>query len=339
MKKFFICLLTCLLCMSFLTPVKAATIKISATSATIKVSKTKTLSIKNTKKTITWSSTNKKIAKVSSKGKVTAVKPGTCTIKAKVKGQAKIYKCKVKVIAWLSASSATLEAKKTKTLTMHGTTIKSCSSSAKSIVTVTKTSSTKAKLTAVKSGSATIKIVGKDGKTYKCSVKVKTSGLAAAPTSGSSMTNKEFINKIAPIVVKYKKKYGYGVPSAIIAQACLESAYGTSKKAQYHNYFGLKYRANRVTCASGKFTDTNKEQNADGTFVTVSTDWYQFASMDAGVEGYFQFISISTYSTARKKTDPEAFLTALKAAGYASDLSYVSKNMAVVNKWNLTQYD
>ena len=61
------------------------------------------------------------------------------------------------------------------------------------------------------------------------------------------MTQLEFIEKIAPLCVKFAKKYGYKVASPAIAQACLESGYGTSEKAKHHNYFGLKYRANRVT--------------------------------------------------------------------------------------------
>ena len=153
------------------------------------------------------------------------------------------------------------------------------------------------------------------------------------------MTNEEFIEAIAPIIQKYQKKYGYGVSSAIIAQACLESAYGTSNKAKYHNYFGLKYRANRVTCNSGTFTDASKEQKADGTYVDISTQWYKFDSMDKGVEGYFQFINISNYANARKATTPKAYLTALKDGGYATSLKYVDNLMNVIEKWNLTQYD
>lgn len=153
------------------------------------------------------------------------------------------------------------------------------------------------------------------------------------------MTNKEFIEAIAPLVQKHAKSYGYGVPSAIIAQACLESAYGTSGKAKYHNYFGMKYRAGRLTCDSGTFTDTSKEQKSDGSYIDISTKWYKFESMDKGVEGYFQFISISNYADARKKTTPEAYLTALKAGGYATSINYVKNLMAVIEKWNLTQYD
>ena len=53
------------------------------------------LKVKGTKAKVTWKSKNTGIAKVSKKGKVTAKKPGTTTIVAKVKG--KKYKCKVKV--------------------------------------------------------------------------------------------------------------------------------------------------------------------------------------------------------------------------------------------------
>ena len=65
------------------------------------------------------------------------------------------------------------------------------------------------------------------------------------------MTQEQFIAEIAKYVQKYAPQYGIAVCSPIIAQACLESAYGTSKKAKHHNYFGLKYRANRVTCNKG----------------------------------------------------------------------------------------
>lgn len=153
------------------------------------------------------------------------------------------------------------------------------------------------------------------------------------------MTNKEFIEAIAPLIQKHAKNYGYGVPSAIIAQACLESAYGTSNKAKYHNYFGLKYRSGRINCNSGTFSDDSKEQNADGTYKPITTQWYSFATMDKGVEGYFQFINISNYAEARKQTDPESYLTSLKSGGYATSINYVKNLMAVIDKWNLTQYD
>jgi len=152
-------------------------------------------------------------------------------------------------------------------------------------------------------------------------------------------TQTVFIEKIAPIVQKMTAWYGYGVPSAIIAQACLESAYGTSAKAKHHNYFGLKYRSGRVTCSSELFIDSSAEQLADGSYIQITDKWYGFSSMEAGVEGYLQFIKIDNYRAAREQTDPRRYLMALKEAGYATSKTYVDSVMSVVTKYDLTQYD
>ena len=148
----------------------------------------------------------------------------------------------------------------------------------------------------------------------------------------------DFINQIAPHVVAWRNFLGFGVPSAIIAQACIESGYGTSDKASYNNFFGLKYKKNRVTCNSGKFTSQSAEWVGDH-YVTIVTDWYTFADMHTGVQGYFQFISTGNYKTAMKATDPETYLTALKASGYATGPKYVENNIRVVNTYDLTKYD
>lgn len=152
-------------------------------------------------------------------------------------------------------------------------------------------------------------------------------------------TQTEFIERIAPIVQKMTAWYGYGVPSAIIGQACLESAYGTSAKAKHHNYFGLKYRSGRVTCSSELFIDGSAEQLADGSYIQITDKWYGFSSMEAGVEGYLQFIKIDNYRAAREQTDPRRYLMALKEAGYATSKTYVDSVMSVVTKYDLTQYD
>ena len=149
----------------------------------------------------------------------------------------------------------------------------------------------------------------------------------------------QFIEQIAVYVQKYAPVYGILVHSPIIAQACLESAYGTSNKAQYHNYFGLKYRGDRVTCASGYFSDTSAEQNSDGSYTNITTDWYKFDSMESGVEGYFQFTNISNYDNLKGVTDPRTYLENIKSDGYATSIDYVDNVMAVIEKWNLTQYD
>lgn len=153
------------------------------------------------------------------------------------------------------------------------------------------------------------------------------------------MTKNEFIESIAQAALKYCTKYGICVVSPVIAQACLESGYGTSDKAKHHNYFGLKYRKNRVTCHSGYFSDDSQEQKADGTYIPITTDWYAFDSLDAGVEGYFQFINTSNYANLKGVTDPHKYLELIKADNYATSLDYVSNVYRVIQSNGLTKYD
>ena len=153
------------------------------------------------------------------------------------------------------------------------------------------------------------------------------------------MTKQEFIDAIAKAANKYASKYGILVISPVIAQACLESAYGTSNKAKHNNFFGLKYRKDRLTCHSGYFKDGSKEQKADGTYYPVTDDWYAFDSLDSGVEGYFQYINIERYSNLKGVKDPYKYLELIRADGYATSLNYVKNVWAVVEKWNLTKYD
>ena len=149
----------------------------------------------------------------------------------------------------------------------------------------------------------------------------------------------DFILSIVPYVSSWKNYLGYGVVSAVVAQACLESAYGSSDKAKHNNYFGLKYKGNRVSCYSEVFSAYSAEQLPDGTYVTIKTDWYGFSDINTGVQGYFEFINIDRYKQARAASDPRTYLQALKDAGYATSINYVDNCMAVINKYNLTQYD
>lgn len=150
---------------------------------------------------------------------------------------------------------------------------------------------------------------------------------------------KAFISQIAPIVQKIAPKYGLKCPSAIIGQACLESAYGTSGKAKANNYFGLKYRKGRVSCNSGIFTDGSKEEHAGGKVVSITDYWYAFADMEHGVEGYCQFVNISNYSNIKGVQDPQTYLSRIRADGYATSSAYVTNVMSVIRTHDLTRFD
>lgn len=158
-----------------------------------------------------------------------------------------------------------------------------------------------------------------------------------------SMVKELFIQSIADAAKVLAPKYGICVVSPIVAQACLETGYGVGEGAEikvaHHNYFGLKYRKNRVTCHSGFFKDGGSEQNADGTYIPIVTDWYAFADLYSGVEGYFQFINTANYTNLKGVTDPHKYLELIKDDNYATSLDYVEKVWRVLESNNLQQYD
>lgn len=150
----------------------ASKVKINKTKTTMYVGTPKTLKITGTTKKVTWKSSNKKIATVSAKGKVTPKKAGTVVITAKVSG--KKYKCKVTVKKpCLSATKKAVKAGSTYKLVLHGTNVKKCSSTNKSIATVKKNGKNAVTVKAVKPGNVKIKVQGTNGKSYVCNVKIK----------------------------------------------------------------------------------------------------------------------------------------------------------------------
>lgn len=147
---------------------------------------------------------------------------------------------------------------------------------------------------------------------------------------------KDFISKIAPLMVKEAKKRGYKIVSTAIAQACIESAWGLSGLAKFHNYFGLK-------CGS-KWTGRSvnmktKEEYTPGTLTTIRDNFRAYGSMEEGVRGYYDFISASRYANLKTATTPLQYAQRLKEDGYATSSSYANTLISTVSKWDLGNYD
>lgn len=146
-----------------------------------------------------------------------------------------------------------------------------------------------------------------------------------------------FINQIAPLVQNEAQKRGYHVASPIIAQACIESAFGCSSLAsKYHNYFGLK-------CGSawkGKSVNLKtKEEYTVGTLTTIRDNFRVYDDMLSGVVGYFDFISTKRYENLKDALTPKIYLQLVKQDGYATSSTYVNTCMNCVDKYNLVQFD
>ena len=146
-----------------------------------------------------------------------------------------------------------------------------------------------------------------------------------------------FIAQIGPIIQKYAKNRGYKIASTVIAQACCESAFGTSSLGyKYHNYFGMKcggsWKGKSVNMAT-------KEEYTPGQLTSSGDDFRGYDSMEEGVAGYYNFISWSRYANLKTATTPQQYAEMLKADGYATSSTYVSTLMKIVNNYNLTAWD
>ena len=145
-----------------------------------------------------------------------------------------------------------------------------------------------------------------------------------------------FIAKIAPLIRAEAERRGYHTCAAVIAQAVIESAAGTSGLAKHHNYFGMK------TSSSWKGASVNmktKEEYTPGTLTTIRDYFRAYASMEEGVKGYYDFISTTRYKNLKTATDYKTYAQMLKADGYATSSTYVKTLCDTVTKYGLTTWD
>ena len=153
----------------------------------------------------------------------------------------------------------------------------------------------------------------------------------------SSAQAKQFIELIGPIIQEEAKARAYKVCSPIIAQACIESAFGTSSLGyRWHNYFGMK-------CGSswkGKSVNlSTKEEYVPGQLSTIRDNFRVYDSMEDGVKGYFDFISTKRYANLKDAKTPKEYLELIKKDGYATSSSYVNTNMNCINRYDLERFD
>lgn len=145
-----------------------------------------------------------------------------------------------------------------------------------------------------------------------------------------------FITMIAPLIQTEAVKRGYHTCAAVIAQAIIESAAGTSGLAKYHNYFGLKCGSRWTGRAVNMKT---KEEYTLGRLTTITDAFRVYDSLADGIKGYYDFISTTRYQNLKTATDYKTYAQMLKADGYATSSSYVSTLCSTVERYGLAMYD
>lgn len=150
----------------------------------------------------------------------------------------------------------------------------------------------------------------------------------------------ETLGKLAQTVVISRKSVGkkWSLPSICIAQAALETGWGTSDMMVKANaYFGIKAGSSW----KGKVYSSKTKECYDGsTYVTITDCFRAYDSLKESVEDYFALICDSTrYAKACGVTDANTCITEIKNAGYATSPTYIQNIMSIVNKYNLTRFD
>ncbi|MFK5159876.1 glucosaminidase domain-containing protein [Propionibacterium freudenreichii] len=139
----------------------------------------------------------------------------------------------------------------------------------------------------------------------------------------------------------------YRVPAAVsIAQSIIESGWGQSSlTAVDNNYFGIKCPAYGSPFVSG-CTSYSTSEWVNGGYVTIQAGFRSYNSAaDSFLDhGYFLSLgdptnSANRYYPAFLTTNDQDFVRAIANAGYATDPTYASKIISIMDRYNLYQYD
>ena len=150
---------------------------------------------------------------------------------------------------------------------------------------------------------------------------------------------REFINKLAPLAIaECNRRNKKVLPSICIAQAALETGWGTSSLMTKANaYFGIKATSDW----KGKVFNAKTSECYDGsTYTNITACFRAYNSVAESVSDYYDLITgLSRYAGAVNEKNAEKCITAIKNGGYATSPTYIKNVMSIVNGYNLTQYD
>lgn len=152
----------------------------------------------------------------------------------------------------------------------------------------------------------------------------------------------KFIDQVKDGAIRGWEKYQI-LPSLTIAQAILESDWGRSGLAvQGNNLFGVKgnYKGNSVTMKTKEYIN--------GKWITIDAAFAKYPDQATSVEEHGAFFGSTDWRKENYKhvfgeTDYKkavrAILTPKAGSGYATDPTYDTKIINIIEQYNLTQYD
>lgn len=202
----------------------------------------------------------------------------------------------------------------------------------------------------MKSSQKTIKILKKFWKKYRkwclslciiviiLIVLIKV-GLNTNQQRKESLSHEEFIQSLVPTAEKMDQRYN--VPASIsIAQAILESNWGKSElAARYNNLFGMKadFFEPHVKLSTKEYEN--------GKWITITASFRTYWNWDSSLVHHAKLMvngtewNQSQYEKVIRARDYREAAYALQQAGYATDPTYASKLISIIETYQLYRYD
>lgn len=150
----------------------------------------------------------------------------------------------------------------------------------------------------------------------------------------SNAKSQNFVESVAQGAINGWTKYGV-LPSVTVAQAILESGWGQSAlSTQAHNLFGIKGSYN------GQYVTMQTREVYNGQSYYIYDNFRKYANNSESVEDHGNFLySNSRYANLLGDRSYASVARKLQADGYATDPSYASSLIKLVEMYNLTQLD
>lgn len=142
-----------------------------------------------------------------------------------------------------------------------------------------------------------------------------------------------FINRISRLL-ESKDSNNLPPKSIVIAQAILESSWGESSLSKdSSNYFGIKgdFHGNYVLVPTQEFEN--------GKWISIDDKFKKYPDLSSSIDDYLELMKLPRYLEVLHASNYKEAATALVSGGYATDPSYASKLINIIESYDLHIYD
>ena len=176
-------------------------------------------------------------------------------------------------------------------------------------------------------------------------------------------SEQEFIEYVAPFAQNVCKRFGFYLPSVLIAQACKEVGYaipsywdnpGVRGLVEENNMVGIKRDLLNpswvdigLSVWNGKYLSKKTPEVYGGVPVTITDDFRIYDNVEQSFADYLCFMRWGGYSVGNPKyypdikdvKDPARLIYIVHQKGYATGPTYASGVCALIKKHGMTKYD